>query len=111
MPLESEIPYLLTIGFIAIILIVVISTIALWVRHKVKSSAYIMVFLHLLLLSTAFYFLMNAITLDLDYNLPMASEENSLQIGIAGVLWALSMFSLMAAIFKFSSVSREDRTT
>lgn len=86
MPLEQEIPNLLTIGFIAIILILAISTIALWIRNKGNSTAYIMVSLHLLLLSTAFYFFMNAITLKLHYKHPMASEENSLQIGIAGVL-------------------------
>lgn len=102
MPLEQDVPNLLIIGFISIILIMTISTITLWIRNKEKSAAYIMVSLHIMLLSIAFYFFMNAITLELDYNHPMASEENSLQIGIAGVFWALSMLSLLVAIFKFS---------
>ena len=107
MPLEQEVPNILTIGFITIILIFTISTIALWIRNKENSTAYSMVALHLLLLSTAFYFFMNAITLDLDYNHPMASEENSLQIGIAGVFWVLSMLSLLIAIFKFSRKNKQ----
>ena len=107
MPLEQEVPNILTIGFITIILILTISTIALWIRNKENSTAYSVVLLHLLLLSIAFYFFMNAITLDLDYNQPMASEENSLQIGIAGVFWVLSMLSLLIAIFKFSKKNKQ----
>lgn len=102
MPLEQDVPNLLIIGFISIILIITLSTIALWIRNKENRAAYSMVSLHLLLLSIAFYFFMNAITLKLDYDHPMASEENSLQLGIAGVFWALSMLSLLVAIFKFS---------
>lgn len=103
MPLEQEVPNLLISGFILIILIITISTIVLWTRNKVNRVAYIMVSLHLVLLSIAFYFFMNAVTLELDYNHPMASEENSLQLGIAGVFWTLSMLSLLMAIFKFST--------
>jgi hypothetical protein len=103
MPLEQEVPNLLTIGFIATILILTISTILLWVRNKVNIKAYIMVSLHLVLLSTAFYFLRDAISLELNYNHPMVSEENSLQIGIACVFRALCMLSLLVAIFNFSS--------
>ena len=109
MPLEQEVPNLLTTGFIAIILILTISTIVLWIRNKGNSTAYIMVSMHLLLLSSAFYFFMNAITLELDYNHPMASEENSLQIGIASVFWTLSMLSLLVALFKFSNISRKNK--
>ena len=109
MPLEQEIPSLLTIGFIFIVLILVISTIALWFKRKGNATAYVMVLLHLLLLSFSFYFFMNAVTLDLEYNHPMASEENSLQVGIASGFWALSMFSLLVAIFKFTSISRQNK--
>src|SRR5699024_6354016 len=103
MPLEQDIPNLLTTGFIVIILIFAISTVTVWVKNKGNGTAHTMVLLHLLLLSTAFYFFMNAITLDVNYNHPMASEENSLQIGIASGFWVLSMFSLLAAIFKFTN--------
>lgn len=109
MPLEQELPNLLITGFIFIILLFAISTIALWVRRKGKSIPYILILMHLILLSTAFYFFMNAITLELDYNHPMASEENSLHISIASGFWALSMLSLFVAIFKFTNTTMKSR--
>ncbi|TMN22006.1 hypothetical protein [Lentibacillus cibarius] len=106
MPLEQEVPNLLIIGFVFIVLVFSISTIALWVKNKRNSIAYLLILVHLILLSIAFVFFMNAVTLQLDYNHPMASEENSLQIGFAGVFWALSIITLLVAIFKFSSSSK-----
>ena len=107
MPLEEEIPLFLTVGFVAIILLFTICIITLWVRNKGNNTPYMMALLHLILLSTAFYFFMNAIT-ELDYNHPMASEENSLQIGIASGFWALSMLSLLATIFQFAKIARKN---
>ncbi|WP_077212466.1 hypothetical protein [Bacillus dakarensis] len=109
MPLEQGVSNLLTLGFIFIVLVIGISTITLWVKNKRNSAAYLFILVHLVLLSSAFIFFMNAISLDLDYNHPMASEENSLQIGIASIFWALSMISLMVSIFKFTNLSREDK--
>lgn len=109
MPLEQEVPSLLTTGFTFIIFILVASIIALWVKNKGNRVAYLFILVHLVLLSTAFIFFMNAVTLELDYNHPMASEENSLQLVIAGFFWALSMVSLLFAIFKFTSLSRKDK--
>jgi Na+/proline symporter len=43
-----------------------------------------------------------------DVNHPMASEEISLRLGIAGVLWAISMFLLLFGLIKISW-SRADR--
>lgn len=102
MPLEQDLLKILIIGFIVIILVMAISTIALWARNKGNNMAYAMISVHLILISIAFYFFMNAITLELDYNHPMASEENSLQLGFASVFWTLSMISLLIVIFKFS---------
>jgi len=107
MPLEEELPMLLTTGFIAIILLFTICIITFWCRNKGENSPYIMGLLHLLLLSTAFYFFMNAITSEFDYYHPMASEENSLQMGLASGFWALSMLSLLAAIYQFSKIARK----
>lgn len=100
MPLEQEVPFLLTTGFIVTVLVVAVSTITLWKKNKKNNAAYIFILVHLLLLSLAFYFFMNAVTLELDYSHPMASEENSLQMGISGGFWVLSMSSLLIAIFK-----------
>ncbi|WP_431028903.1 hypothetical protein [Lysinibacillus sp. LZ02] len=106
MPLEAEIPHLLTIGFIVIVCIFAISIITLWMKNKNNGVAYTFILLHLVSLSCGFYFLMNAISPDLDYNHPMASEENSMQIGIAGVFWFVSMMSLFISIFQFTRVKR-----
>lgn len=102
MPLEEEIPLLLTVGFFSIMLLFTICIITVWIRNKGNNTPYILVLFHLFLLSAAFYFFMNAITSEFDYNHPMASEENSLQISIASGFWALSMLSLLAAILQFS---------
>jgi len=66
-----------------------------------------LILVHLVLLSTAFIFFMKTITLKLDYNHPMASEEYSLQLAYTGFFWALSMISLLAAIFKLTKLSRD----
>lgn len=108
MPLEQEVPFLLSIGFISMILVFAVSTIILWNRSKRNSLAYFMILLHLFFLSIGFYFFINALTPKFDYNHPMASEENSPIIVIAGGFWALSMISLLVSIFNFSSKPRKD---
>jgi len=40
---------------------------------------------------------------------PMASEEISLRLGIAGVWWALSMSCLLIGVSKFTAVKRSER--
>ncbi|MBO8172299.1 MAG: hypothetical protein H0Z33_10450 [Bacillaceae bacterium] len=94
-------------GFIVVISIVAVSTIRLWAKNKQNGTAYLLVLFHLFLLSISFYFIMNVVTPELDYNHPMASEENSLQVGYAGVFWALSMMSLLAAIFRFTKLTKK----
>ena len=83
MPLEAEMPHLLTLGFLVIVCIFAISMITLWMKNKNNGGAYTFILLYLV--SCGFYFLMHAISPNLDYNHPMASEENSMQMGIAGV--------------------------
>ncbi|PAV29340.1 hypothetical protein CIL05_12110 [Virgibacillus profundi] len=80
--------------------IAILVIVFLWVKKKNNSSGYIWTILHLLLVSVAFYFGLKGIAFD--YNHPMASEEISLQIGISGVVWALSMLCLVIALFSFS---------
>ncbi|WP_227394837.1 hypothetical protein [Jeotgalibacillus aurantiacus] len=105
MPLEQEIPHMLSIGFITVMSIMIITTLILWTKNKHQGRAYSMICLHLMLLSTAFYFFMNAVTYD--YSLPMSSEENSLQIVIAGICWSLSMVFLLLSIIYFSGKKRK----
>lgn len=101
MPLEQEITGLLIGGFSIIVGLMFIITVLLWRRNRNNSAAYASVLLHFTLLSTALYFFIQAVSFN--YSHPMASEEISLQIGIAGVIWAMSMFCLLIGLVKFSN--------
>jgi hypothetical protein len=101
MPLEQEFPQILTTTFIITITIIALVTIALWIRSKQNGKAYSMMLLHLVLMSSAFYYFHSALTSD--FNHPMASEENTLQLWIAGGFWLASMGSLLLAIVFFST--------
>ncbi|WP_342598274.1 hypothetical protein MHB48_11870 [Psychrobacillus sp. FSL H8-0483] len=100
MPLEKEIFGLLIGGSAAVMGIAIFVTLFLWIKNNNKNSGYVWTLLHLMLFSIAIYFTFQVISID--YNHPMASEEISLQLGIAGVIWALSMTCLIVGIFNFS---------
>lgn len=100
MPLEQEVKGLLIGGFSIVIGITILITVFLWIKNKGNSLGYMWILLHLLLFSTATYFAVKAVAFD--YSHPMASEEISLQIGVSGVIWALSMLCLVFALFCFS---------
>ncbi|WP_246202584.1 hypothetical protein [Virgibacillus doumboii] len=100
MPLEQEVLGMLIGGFSIVMGISVLITVFLWLKNKGNSSGYIWTLLHLLSFSVAVYFALKAVAFDYDH--PMASEEVSLQIGISGVVWALSMLCLVIALFRFS---------
>ena len=100
MPLEREVMGLLIGGFVIVMGIVIITTLLLWFKNKHKSYVYTWILLHLLLFSVAVYFLLEAISFN--NNHLMASEEISLRIGIAGVIWAISMLCLLIGVYKFS---------
>ncbi|WP_239984633.1 hypothetical protein [Lentibacillus sediminis] len=100
MLLEQGVMGLLIGGFSIVMGITILVTVFLWIKNKKNSSGYIWTLLHLISFSIAVYFALKSI--DFDYNHPMASEEISLQIGIFGVVWALSMLCLVIALFCFS---------
>ncbi|MEK4486321.1 hypothetical protein MHH81_12130 [Psychrobacillus sp. FSL H8-0484] len=87
-------------GFAVVMGIAIIVTLFLWIKNNNKNSGYVWTLLHLILFSIAIYFAFHAISFD--HNHPMASEEISLQLGIAGVIWAFSMTCLIVGIFNFS---------
>lgn len=103
MPLEQEVMGLLIGGVVIVMGIAILVTVFLWMqnKNKNKSTGYIWTLLHLLLISVAAYYVLKAIAFD--YNHPMASEEISIQIGISGVVWAISMICLVIALFSFSN--------
>lgn len=100
MPLEEGGIDWLIGGFSIVTGLVLLILLLLWFITKTNRSAFVWTILHLLLLSVAFYFSIRAISFD--YKHVMAPEENSLQLGIAGIIWAFSMVCLLIGIFKFS---------
>ncbi|MGP4073533.1 hypothetical protein ACTWQB_13365 [Piscibacillus sp. B03] len=100
MALEQEVPSLLVNGFIIIIAITCLVTLAAWYRTKSKHIGYFFTLLHLGVFSIAVYFLIQATRIEPNH--PMSSELVSLEIGQAGIFWALSMGCLMVAIVGFS---------
>ena len=101
MPLEAEFLGLFIGAFSVVLGIAVIAVLILWFQKKNNSFAYVWTLLHLVFFSVAVYFLLKAISFD--YEHVMASEENSLHIGIAGIFWAISMVCFLIGIYKFSN--------
>ena len=101
MPLEEGILEVLMIGFSVVMGIAILVLLLLWLQKKSNGSAHVWTLLHLLFFSVAAYFFIQA--LSFDYEHVMASEENSFQLGIAGIIWFFSMVCLLMGIFKFSS--------
>lgn len=102
--MEQETLSLLIAGFWVVVGLMVLATLFLWMRSKTNNLAYASVLAHFLLLSVALYFLLKAITFNMDH--PMASEEISLRFGVSGVLWAVSMLFLLIGLIKFSRVGK-----
>ncbi|MDF2859147.1 MAG: hypothetical protein K0Q87_4998 [Neobacillus sp.] len=100
MPLEQEVRGMLIGGFTIVMGIAILTTLFLWLKNKNSNFGYFWTILHFLFFSIAIYFFIKAISNN--YIHPMASEENSLQIGIAGVVWAFSMICLLMGIASFS---------
>lgn len=104
MPMEQETLGLLVGGFSSVFGIMVLTTLLLWHRSSTNNTAYAAVLAHFLFLSIALYFLLKAITFNVDH--PMASEEISLRFGISGIIWSLSMVCLLIGLIKFSSTKK-----
>lgn len=105
MPLEEELRELIIVGFTVVMVVALLTTLVLWLKNRTNRAAYAWTYLHLVFFSLAMYFSVKAISFD--YNHPMASEEISLLIGIAGVVWIFSMLCLIFGIFNFSKPSHQ----
>lgn len=102
MPMEQETMGLLTGGFtviMAITFIVVLSLLFLK-KNRPFRVAYGFIVGFLVFFSLAIYQALQ--TLRFDINHPMASEEISLRLGVAGLLWAVSMLFFVAGLLGFS---------
>ncbi|WP_419958569.1 hypothetical protein [Psychrobacillus psychrotolerans] len=101
MPMEQETMGMLIGGFSIIMSIAFIVVILLMFSKKRKSFrvAYGLIIGFFVFFSWAISQALNAISFDVNH--PMASEEISLRLGIAGVLWAVSMLFLLFGLINF----------
>jgi hypothetical protein len=106
MPMEQETMGMLIGGFSIIMGIAFIVVLLLMFSKKRKPFrvAYGLVIGFFVFFSWAISQALNAISFDVNY--PMASEEISLRLGIAGVLWAVSMLFLLFGLISFSSIRK-----
>ena len=100
MPLEEGLLELLVGCFSFVMGMAILTIVFIWFRNKRYTAAYVWTVLHLLLFSTSIFFILNAVSFN--YQHPMASEENSFNIGVSGVIWFSSLICLIIGIFKFS---------
>ena len=102
MPMEEETMGMLVGGFSIIMGIAFIVVLVLMFSEKRKSyrMAYGLVVGFFIFFSWAVSQALQAISFD--FNHQMASEEISLRLGIAGVLWAVSMIFLLFGLIHFS---------
>jgi uncharacterized protein len=109
MPMEAETFAMLTLGFATVILISVIVIIMLWV--KVRSKAFGWFLVQIVLLCAVFFNFIKLLIMNSNIPKAMVSEENSLALGIMGVLWACSMLCMLIGIYWLSKekIKDEDR--
>lgn len=107
MPMEQETMGMLIGGFSMIMGIAFIVVLLLMFSKKRKPFrlSYGLVIGFFIFFSWAISQALHAINFDVNH--PMASEEISLRLGIAGVLWAVSMLFLLLALIKFSSTRKK----
>lgn len=106
MPMEEETMGMLVGGFSIIMGIAFIVVLLLMFSKKRKPfrMAYGLVVGFFIFFSWAINQALNAISFNVNH--PMASEEISLHLGIAGVLWGVSMLFLLLGLINFSSTSK-----
>lgn len=106
MPMEQETMGMLIGGFSIVMVIAFIVVLLLMFSKKRKPFrvSYGLVIGFFVFFSWAMSQVLNAIRFDVNH--PMASEEISLRLGIAGALWAVSMLFLLLGLIKFSSIRK-----
>lgn len=97
MYLEAEVYGLLNWGFLIVMLLELISIIGLWLIHKFSKEAFGWFVVHIIFFAFAGYKLLEAINFT-EHKNSMGSENASLSIGVAGVLWAISTVCLIIGL-------------
>lgn len=101
MPLEQEFLPLAQAIVYGLSAVFVVWLVVRWKQKRVTSKAGIAFLLYLLSTVVAFFFLFDA--LGGNPPDPMASEENSFQLGIAGVFWFIGVAGVFALVSSNSS--------
>lgn len=100
MTMEVETITMLLLGFVAIIVFSLVVIISLWVKVKSKSFGWFLA--QIVLLIAAFIMFLKFLIIPPSIPNTMISEENSLNLGIIGVLWACSMLCMLMGIYRLS---------
>lgn len=106
MQLEAETLAMLIMAFAVVILISLSVVIMLWV--KVRSKAFGWFLVQIILLAAAFFNFMKLLIINASISRAMISEENSLTLGIIGILWACSMLCMLIGIYRLSKDKTKD---
>ncbi|WP_214483651.1 hypothetical protein [Bacillus sp. SM2101] len=104
MPMEQETMGYLTYGFSIVMGISFIVILLLFIKRKSYRMAYGFVLGYLVFLAWAVNLFLAAI--NFDFNHPMASEEVSLKLSVAGIMWVISMLFLIFGSITFSWVKK-----
>lgn len=102
MQMEAETLAMLLLGFALVILLSLAVIISLWI--KVRSKAYSWFLVQVVLLIIAFFKFIKLLIINSNISKTKISEENSLALGIIGVLWACSMLCMLIGIYSVSKV-------
>lgn len=104
MPMEAETLSMISWGFLIVGGVSLLVIIKLWVSSKDKSFIWFIAQLIFLYLS----FLKFTYSIRMKPEIPqtMLSEENSLALGVSGILWAISMFCMFKGIWDLSKENK-----
>lgn len=103
--LEQEVYGMLNWGFAIIIVVEFFFVIHLWISQKFDKGSFIFILSHIIFFFFAGYNLLITIN-TFENETGMGSEEASVHIVIAGVLWALSVIFLLICFSRLAKAKK-----
>jgi len=104
MQMEAETLPMLIWGFFIVVALSLGIIIRLWLGSKNK--AFIWFVAQIVTLCFGFFKFLNLIKKKPEISETMMSEENSLALGITGILWAVSMFCMLRGVWLLAKSKR-----
>ncbi|WP_221563535.1 hypothetical protein [Alkalihalobacillus sp. TS-13] len=105
-PLEEGIFGLLETGYVVSLAAIFSVILFMMLKDNQQRSAFVWILIHICLNFTTIFFLSKSLATDY-LQVTASSEENSLLIGISGLLWFLGLISLVISVYKFSVVRNQ----